>query len=45
MKLPVEIMRPPPSSTPSYSTTIWVMPVDESVDELVLSIEVSGAAI
>ena len=32
---------PPPSSTPSYSTTIGVTLVDESVDELVPSIEVS----
>ena len=32
-----------PSSTPSYSTTIEVALVDESVDELILSIEVSGA--
>ena len=38
-------MPPPPSSTPSYSTRIWAALVDESVDELVLSIEVSGAAI
>ena len=34
-----------PSSTQSYSTTIWVTLVDEFVDELVLSIEVRGAAI
>ena len=35
---------PPPSpSTPLYSTTIWAALVDESVDELVLSIKVSGA--
>ena len=36
---------PPPPSTPSYSTAIWVALADESVDELVLSIKVSGAAI
>ena len=36
---------PPPPSTPSYSTAIWVALVDESVDELVLSIEVSGTTI
>ena len=36
---------PPLSLIPSYSTTIWAALVDESVDELVLSIEVSGAAI
>ena len=32
---------PPPASTPSNSTTIWAALVDESVDELVLSLEVS----
>ena len=36
---------PPLPSTPSYSTTIWAALVDDSVNELVLSIEVSGAAI
>ena len=30
---------PPPVSTPSNSTTIWDALADESVDELVLSIE------
>ena len=30
---------------PLYSTTIWVMLVDKSVDKLVLSIKVSGTAI
>ena len=36
---------PPPASTPSYSTTIWAALNDESVDELVLSVEVSGEGI
>ena len=40
-KLPVEITTP--SSTPSYSTTIGATLVDESVDELLLSIKVGGA--
>ena len=35
----------PPPSTLSYLTILWVMLVDDSVDELVLSIEVRGAAI
>ena len=34
-----------PSSTPSYSATIWIVLIDDSVDELVLSIEVRGVAI
>ena len=38
-------LQPPPSSTPSYSTTIWAALADESVDDLVLSLEVDGAAI
>ena len=33
----------PPASTSSCSNAIWVALVDESVDELVLNIEVSGA--
>ena len=33
----------PPASTSSCLTAIWVALVNESVDELVLSIEVSGA--
>ena len=33
----------PPASTSSCSTAIWIMLVDMSVDELVLSIKVSGA--
>ena len=36
---------PLPSSTSSYLTTTLAALVDEPVDELVLSIEVSGAAI
>ena len=32
---------PPPASTPSNSITIWAALVNESVDELVLSLEVS----
>ena len=36
---------PPLSSTPSCSTTIGAARVDESVDELVQSIGVSGAVI
>ena len=32
----------PPPSISSYLTAFWVTLVDESVDELVLSIEVSG---
>ena len=32
-------------STPSYSTAIWVALANESVYELVLSIEVNGGAI
>ena len=35
---------PTPSSTSSYSTANWVALVDEFGYELVLSIEVSGAA-
>ena len=40
-ELPVRITTP--SLNPSYSTTIGAALVDESVDELVLSIEVGGA--
>ena len=35
----------PIPSTSSYSTVIWVIIVDESIDELVLNIEVSGTSI
>ena len=40
-----DLLPPPPASIPSNSTTIWAALAEESVDELILSIKVSGAVI